>query len=311
MFNDSFDVAKIFVGIAFIKKLQNPIQNLPYICNSILLSLISGERITAVLNKKQRSAVKVDSEANIAICINNASFVYHTNKELTEPVLKEVNLMVKKGEMVGVIGKLGSGKTSLLESINQRLERTTGDIQVNGDISYVSQTPWLFQATIRDNVVLNNPYDEAYFRHVLQICCLTDDLNKMEEGDLTFVADKGANFSVGQKTRLALARAIYSRRDILLADCPMANIDAVSREKITTSLFTDEMKGKTVILATHDPDVLQYMDKVVFMENGFIKWQGTYVELKETDILSSLNDESDEVIISPDSEAVMSKLLNN
>ena len=200
-----------------------------------------------------------------------------------QPILKNINFEIKQGEFVCVIGEVGCGKSSLLQAIlNNMLSLTRGSkIYVNGSISYVSQIPWIRNATIKDNILFYQPYDEEKYNKVIELSQLRPDLEIFEAGDLTEIGEKGVNLSGGQKARVSIARALYSDKDIYMFDDPISALDANVGMKVMKNCIIKHLKGKTRILVTHALQYVSFSDRIIYMNNGEIKWMGTYEEIKE------------------------------
>ena len=145
-----------------------------------------------------------------------------------EPVLKNINCEIKKGEFICVIGEVGCGKSSFLQAILNNMLPLTGQtkLYVSGSISYVSQIPWIRNATIKDNILFYQPYDDERYNKVIDLSQLRQDLEIFEAGDLTEIGEKGVNLSGGQKARISIARALYSEKDIYIFDDPISALDA-------------------------------------------------------------------------------------
>jgi ATP-binding cassette subfamily C (CFTR/MRP) protein 1 len=155
----------------------------------------------------------------------------------------DINLSIPRGSCVAIIGKVGSGKSSLLvspfselyhsangtqfseyDSIHQ-IPNSKPKIQISGRVAYVSQKSWIRSQTIRENILFNLPYDELRYNNSIDCAGLRDDLSILPDEDLTMMGDKGVNLSGGQKIRLSIARAIYSDAEILLLDDPISALD--------------------------------------------------------------------------------------
>ena len=209
--------------------------------------------------------------------------IKNTKINILEPLLKNINLEIKKGEFICVIGEVGSGKSSLLQAIlNNMLSLTRGSrIYINGSISYVSQIPWIRNATIKDNILFYQSYDEEKYNKVIELSQLRQDLEIFEAGDLTEIGEKGVNLSGGQKARISIARALYSNKDIYLFDDPISALDANVGMNIMNQCIIEHLSGKTRILVTHALQYISLSDRIIYMNNGEIKWIGTYNEIKE------------------------------
>ena len=198
--------------------------------------------------------------------------------------LKEINLEIKKGEIIGIIGEVGSGKSSLLQAILNCLillnPNECDGIHINGDIGYVSQIPWIQNDTIKNNILFFNEYNKEKYEEILDKCQLNYDLDNFEGKDLTEIGEKGVNLSGGQKVRISLARAVYSNPDIFLLDDPISALDANIGEKIMKELIIDYLQGKTRIIVTHALQYLKYMDRILYITQGKIEYVGNYQDIQ-------------------------------
>ena len=184
--------------------------------------------------------------------------------------LKDVNIDIKKGELVAVVGPVGSGKSNLLSAVlgdmHKRLD--AGRVAVSGEVAYVPQTAWIPNDSLRNVVLFGKPYDEARYRRALRVCSLEKDLQMLDAGDLTEIGEKGTNLSGGQKQRLSIARAVYEDADIYLLDDPLSALDAEVGSKLFNECIKEALHGKTRVLVTHQLSVLPYVDRVVVMQQN-------------------------------------------
>ena len=234
-------------------------------------------------------------------CKIQIEFPRNINFDVT---LKEIDLEIKKGEILGIIGEVGSGKSSLLQAILNCLillnPKECDGIHINGDIGYASQIPWIQNDTIRNNILFFNEYDKVKYDEILEKCQLNYDLDNFEGKDLTEIGEKGVNLSGGQKVRVSLARTVYSNPDIYLFDDPISALDANIGKKIMKELIINYLKGKTRVIVTHALQYLKYMDRIIYMKNGRIEWVGNFEEIQEQEFfismkkLSKLNVENNE-----------------
>ena len=219
--------------------------------------------------------------------INQEAF---TNKMINDEFyLNNINLTVKKGEFICIIGEVGSGKSSLIQAIlNNMIIKSNNNtkIIVNGNISYVGQEAWIQNNTIQNNILFYRPYDPIKYQMILDLCELKKDLESFPGGDLTEIGEKGVNLSGGQKARISLARAMYCDNDIYILDDPISALDAHVGKNIMNNCIVGYLKGKTIILATHALQYAAFADKIYYMKNGEIHWQGTYDELMKQEFYS-------------------------
>lgn len=127
--------------------------------------------------------------------------VMHLEKQL-KPTLNNFSIEFPKGKLIGVIGTVGAGKSSLLQAILRELPVESGSISIHGSISYASQEPWIFAASARQNILFGKKYDRDRYNAVVRTCALAKDFEQFENGDLTIVGERGASLSGGQKARI-------------------------------------------------------------------------------------------------------------
>ena len=192
-------------------------------------------------------------------------------------LLKNINLKIKRGDLIGIIGEFGSGKTCLFNAILNNLDILNGQnkkIILNGSIAYIPQKAWILNDTMRNNIIFNSPYEEQKYEKIVNICQLEPDFELLKLGDLTTISDKGDNLSGGQKTRLTIARAVYSDADIYLFDDPFSALDAYVGKNIFDNVIKKYLKGKTILVITHALQYLPMMDYVIKMNEGKIEYYG-------------------------------------
>ncbi|EJU01834.1 hypothetical protein DACRYDRAFT_22209 [Dacryopinax primogenitus] len=194
--------------------------------------------------------------------------------------LKDIKLKVPRGSFIAIVGKVGSGKSSLLQALIGEMRRTRGHVVYGGSTAYVPQAAWIINATLRDNVTFGKPDDAEKFDAVCHACALTADLDMLPNGEMTEIGEKGINLSGGQKARVSLARATYSDADIVLLDDPLSAVDAhVANHILDNCLLRGPLANKTRILVTHALYVLPHVDHILHVEEGRITESGTHEEL--------------------------------
>ncbi|KAH9492765.1 Multidrug resistance-associated protein 4 [Bulinus truncatus] len=194
--------------------------------------------------------------------------------------LKYISLQVKKGELLAVVGVVGSGKSSLIMALIGELPYEIGQIAINGRVSYCGQNNWVFSGTVRDNILFGHSFNASHYQQVIQACGLVHDLDLLPKGDQTYVGERGLQLSGGQKARLALARAVYHDADIFLLDDPLSAVDINVGRHIFQSCILNLLKDKTVVLVTHQLQYLKKVDRIVVLRDGSVHDVGTYDELK-------------------------------
>ncbi|TFK23813.1 ATP-dependent bile acid permease [Coprinopsis marcescibilis] len=206
------------------------------------------------------------------------------DKEEEKPFeLNALKLHVSKGAFIGIVGRVGSGKSSALSALIGEMRRTRGDVKFGGSVAYAPQAPWIRNATVRDNILFGQPYDELRFRAVIEACSLEHDIKMLPNGLETEIGEKGINLSGGQKARVSLARVAYSHSDIALLDDPLSAVDAyVGKSILDNCLLDGPLSDRTRILVTHSLHVLDKLDYIYVMEKGRIIERGTYTDLMTT-----------------------------
>uniref|UniRef100_A0A182KEI1 Multidrug resistance-associated protein lethal(2)03659 n=1 Tax=Anopheles christyi TaxID=43041 RepID=A0A182KEI1_9DIPT len=200
----------------------------------------------------------------------------------TELTLDGVDMHVQPGTLVAVIGPVGAGKSSLIHAILGELPLESGSIKVNGDVSYASQEPWLFSGTVRQNILFGLPMDRERYKQVVKTCALERDFHLFSDGDKTIVGERGVSLSGGQKARISLARAVYRRAEVYLLDDPLSAVDSHVGRHLFDHCMRDYLRGKVVILVTHQLQYLQNADQIVVMMHGRVEAVGTYDKLRES-----------------------------
>ena len=196
----------------------------------------------------------------------------------TIKLLSEISLKIEKGDLIGIIGPIGAGKTSLLNAILNNLDVLNNPskkkIKINGSIAYIPQKAWILNDTVKNNIIFKRAFNEEKYKEVVNKCQLEPDFELFKSGDMTQISDKGSNLSGGQKTRITIARAVYSDSDIYLFDDPLSALDSHVGEEIFNGLIKDYLKDKTVLVVTHALQYIPMMNKVIFIDNGKIIFCG-------------------------------------
>ncbi|KAG0229963.1 hypothetical protein BGX31_006020 [Mortierella sp. GBA43] len=203
----------------------------------------------------------------------------HSPEVEVKPFLKDISLDIPRGSLVAVVGPVGSGKSSLLQAIVGSMMKSQGEVIRGASISYASQTPWIQNATIRDNILFDTPFDEERYWRVVKACSLEKDLSNMPNSDQTEIGERGVNLSGGQKARLSLARSVYYDAEVVVMDDPLSAVDAHVGKSIWEDCVLQELGKKTRIIATHQLHVLPDVDYVICMKHGRVTEKGTFQEL--------------------------------
>ena len=253
--------------------------------NSRLYSDLENEfkQLSPKVEEGNRQLFSFENASNKLTLSISSSAPSESKKIINDEVyLNNINLTVKKGEFICIIGEVGSGKSSLIQAIlnNMMIEKNNDTkIIVNGTISYVGQEAWIQNNTVQNNILFYQPYNAEKYQKILDLCELKQDLNSLTGGDLTEIGEKGVNLSGGQKARISLARAMYCDNDIYILDDPISALDAHVGKNIMHNCIINYLKDKTRILATHALQYTSFADRIYYMKNGEINWEGTYEEL--------------------------------
>lgn len=196
-------------------------------------------------------------------------------------MLKDINLTVSDGELVCVVGKVGCGKSSLVQAIIGEMERHSGRVSVGGRVAYASQQPWIVNARLKDNVTFGQEFDESRWEAAVEACCLKQDLDVLPGGADTEIGEKGINLSGGQKQRISLARAMYQDADVYIMDDPLSAVDVHVGRHIFENFIDGAIKSKARLLVTNQLTYLPQADKIIMLENGRILVQGTFEECQD------------------------------
>uniref|UniRef100_A0A669EPS9 Canalicular multispecific organic anion transporter 1 n=1 Tax=Oreochromis niloticus TaxID=8128 RepID=A0A669EPS9_ORENI len=272
---------KAFTSISLFNILRFPLAMLPMLIASIVQTAVSKKRLEKFLAGEDIDSdiVRQDPSFNTAVSVCDGSFAWEKD---AKPLLKDVNLDIKPGQLVAVVGAVGSGKSSLMSALLGEMYSTKGFINIQGSLAFVPQQAWIQNATLRDNILFGSPHEEKRFKDVIQACALAPDLELLPGGDLTEIGEKGINLSGGQKQRVSLARATYSQADIYLLDDPLSAVDSHVGKHLFEKVIGPSgiLKNKTRILVTHGISFLPYVDEIVVLENGVISEIGSYKNLR-------------------------------
>lgn len=204
-----------------------------------------------------------------------------TGSSSSVTILNNISIKLNPGELLMLVGKVGSGKSSLLQAMMNEMIKKKGEVKKNGKIAYVPQEAFLLNDTIRNNIIFGLPFDQGKFDRVLDLCELREDLKTLSGGSETEIGERGINLSGGQKQRISIARAVYSEADIYLIDDALSALDAHVGKNIMNNIFTGCLKGKTIVLSTHYLNLLEKSDRVCLINQGIIEALTSFKEIKK------------------------------
>ena len=204
--------------------------------------------------------------------------------------LKDINIKVKKGACVGVIGGVGSGKSSLLSCLSGEMHHKLGArIKISGSTAYVSQRAWIPSMTVKESILFGaEEFDQERYQEAIKYSCMADDLRILANRDETMLGENGINLSGGQKIRLSIARALYSDSDIYLFDDPISALDVHVGKAVMEEGIVGYLKGKTRIVATHAIAFLKYFDYIYVLDDGRVVEEGDYEYISGTEVFKRI-----------------------
>lgn len=186
--------------------------------------------------------------------------------------LDDITLMASDGELLCITGRVGCGKTAFLKAVCGEMHIRSGSVDVKGNIAYCAQQPWLQNTTIEKNILFGQELDPEWYAQVLAACDLVEDLESLPQKDQTEIGERGIILSGGQKARVALARAIYSRASVYVFDDVLSAVDEHVASHLITHVFSETgiLCGSTILIATHNVRLLTYASKVVSLSRETI-----------------------------------------
>jgi ATP-binding cassette subfamily C (CFTR/MRP) protein 10 len=288
LIGNQLTAAKVFTSLALFNMLIGPLNAFPWVLNGLVEAWVSLKRVQGFLllpetNLLQYYIINVGSHDNeTMVTIEDGCYTWKREDGLSgttaiEWTLNGINLTLRKGELMGVVGKVGAGKSSLLAAITAEMKIYRGQISVvdlNEGFGLVPQEPWIQFATLRDNILFGLPYEVDKYNEVVFACALQQDIQSLPAGDMTEVGENGVTLSGGQKARISLARAVYQNKDIYLLDDPLAAVDAHVANHIYTHCITGLLRDKARILCTHHISFLHDADCILVLNDGNMELMG-------------------------------------
>ncbi|MCO5609705.1 hypothetical protein L7F22_063937 [Adiantum nelumboides] len=278
--------AKAFTALSLFSILRFPLYMLPNLITQVVNANVSLKRLQDLLLADEYAiGPNPPIVPNLpAISVKDGTFSWDQKAET--PTLSNVTLEVPVGKLVAVVGATGQGKTSLVSAILGELPPIADtECVLRGTVAYVPQVSWIFNATVRDNILFGSAYDPQRYNRAINVSALDVDLKLLPGGDLTEIGERGVNLSGGQKQRVSIARAVYANADVYIFDDPLSALDAHVARQVFETCVHDELRQKTRVLVTNQLHFLSQVDEIIVVHEGRIKEHGSYEDLMESGVL--------------------------
>jgi ABC-type multidrug transport system fused ATPase/permease subunit len=280
------------VFLSYLNKFFKPVQDLATMTNAIAQAAVGVERIRGILDADTIIPERPDAREPQAlrgeIEFDHVAFAYDADA----PVLTDVSFKVKAGQMVGVVGPTGCGKSTVVSLIPRFYDATAGAVKIDGadireykfhalrdQIGYVLQEPQLFEGSVRDNIAFGKSgVTEEQILEAAKLANADEFIARMPHGYDTMIGERGETLSGGQRQRIGIARAIIRNNPILILDEPTAALDTES-ESLVMEALERLMKGRTVITIAHRLSTIRDADKIVVLKGGVVAEEGSHDEL--------------------------------
>ncbi len=282
----------LIVFLAYLTKFFKPVQDLATMTNSIAQAAVGVERVRGILDADniipERAGARAPETLKGEIDFKNVAFAY----DESTPVLRDVTFSIKPGQMIGIVGPTGGGKSTIISLIPRFYDPTAGEVRIDGidirdyklqalrkQVGYVLQETVLFRGTIRDNIAYGRA--GAANEEIIEAARLANAdefIVRMPHGYDTVVGDRGETLSGGQRQRIGIARAIVRNNPILILDEPTAALDTES-ERLVVGALEQLMKGRTVIMIAHRLSTIRDADKIIVLKDGVVAEEGSSDEL--------------------------------
>ncbi|KAK3997784.1 P-loop containing nucleoside triphosphate hydrolase protein [Cladorrhinum sp. PSN332] len=322
-----------FVSLGVFKGLEATLSVVPELTTQLLDAWVSITRIDDYLNSPELLPVSKDSDE---IAFDNVSVAWPSDINSADRfILRNISIAFPRGELSVVSGRTGTGKSLILAAILGEADVLGGDLYIprapslsdrydgkahKGNwiipkaIAYVAQIPWIENGSIKDNIIFGLPYDRDRYRKTIEACALKKDIDMLTDGENTEIGANGVNLSGGQKWRVTLARAIYSRAGILVLDDIFSAVDAHVGRHIFEKCLTGDSEltaGRTRILVTHHVSLCRPKTKyLVELGEGGVLHHGLLTDLAENTLqqMTSCDQEGDDIEIGEPLTAVNSHI---
>jgi subfamily B ATP-binding cassette protein MsbA len=282
---------ELTVFLSYLASFFKPVKDLASMNNSIAVTAVAVERIRTILDADSILPEKPEAREQAIrgqIVFDHVAFAY----DETCPVLHDVSFTVEPGQMIGVVGPTGGGKSTIMSLIPRFYDPSAGKVLVDGvdvrdfrlqalrnQIGYVLQETVLFRGTVRDNIAYGRAgATDEEIEKAAKLANADEFIARMPNGYQTFVGDRGDTLSGGQRQRIGIARAVIRNNPILILDEPTAALDTES-ERLVIQALERLMKGRTVLTIAHRLSTIRDADKIIVLKGGVVAEQGTHDQL--------------------------------
>lgn len=272
--------ARAFTSLSLFAVLRFPLFMLPNMITQVVNANVSLKRMEEFLLAEEKILLPNPplTSGLPAISIRNGYFSWDSKAE--RPTLLNINLDIPVGSLVAIVGGTGEGKTSLISAMLGELPPVSdASAVIRGTVAYVPQVSWIFNATVRDNILFGSAFEPARYEKAIDVTSLQHDLDLLPGGDLTEIGERGVNISGGQKQRVSMARAVYSNSDVFIFDDPLSALDAHVGRQVFDRCIRGELSGKTRVLVTNQLHFLSQVDRIILVHEGMVKEEGTFEDL--------------------------------
>jgi ATP-binding cassette, subfamily C (CFTR/MRP), member 1 len=278
----ALDVGTALTSLALFNILRFPLLGFPQLLQSLLAAGVSVERLQEFLCEHERVAVGTGDLAQVGIRIQDATFAWEGDGE-TKEALRSVEMVAESRQLWAIVGPVGAGKSTLLSGILGDATCCNGSVAVRGTIAHVAQQPFIQHASIRDNITFGLVFDPVRYAEAVRVSALVHDLATFPAGDETEIGEQGVTLSGGQRTRVALARAVYQDADIYVLDDVLAAVDSHVAREIFTECIRGTLQQKLVLVVTHNMSLVPHCDRVLVLEHGRVVKSSNFEDAVATD----------------------------
>ncbi|KAK9460193.1 P-loop containing nucleoside triphosphate hydrolase protein [Lipomyces oligophaga] len=288
----------VFPALTLFNLLSIPLTMFPQAATALVESLVSLKRLSTFLltEELQPDAVrKLDplyGLGDISVSAEKGTFLWNRLGN-GDAALRNISFQARVGELSCIVGRVGSGKSAMLQAILGDLYRVSGSVTVHGYVAYCAQVPFIMNASVKDNILFGKRFHADFYEQTIRACALVEDFRVLPDQDETLVGEKGINLSGGQKARLALARAVYARADVYVFDDPLSAVDQHVGRHIIDNVLGPRglLASKTRIMTTNAIAVLSEANNITMLREGEVVESGLY-----TDVMNAENSEIKQLI---------------